>query len=374
MLDMRFEINSQPVCESRVASQIKQTRDPKIRDSRLTAMLFVLLTVCCMLTTEYSHAQDLHFSQFYAAPLTLNPAQTGFFDGQYRIGANYRNQWRSLPVPFNTASVFADFGLLKGKFKSGDWLGVGILLAHDQAGDGELTTTQFMVSAAFHKSLGTEKVFLSLGVQGGMFQRDIDFSKFYFDNQWNDIVFDGNVNSGEENSFQDEAQWHPDLSAGLLLSFVPSKNTIIYTGGTLRHILRPSDSFFGSDNKWGFRPVVNAGAQIKAGKHISIEPAAVFTMQKKAMETVLGALLGYSLSNEAKDKGTIYLGIHGRISDALLFPIGYKISNARLLFSYDVNLSSLKDASQSRGAFEFSIVYAGGKKPEQSRMMPCPRL
>jgi type IX secretion system PorP/SprF family membrane protein len=305
--------------------------------------------------------------------LTLNPAQTAFFDGQYRIGANYRNQWRSLPVPFNTTSVFADFGLLKGKFKSGDWLGVGIAFVHDKAGDGELKTTQLMASAAFHKSLGTEKVYLSLGVQGGIIHRNVDLSEFYYGNQWNDMAFDRNVSSGEEPGIF--LEWNPDLNAGLMFSFIPSKSATVFIGGAVRHIIRPKDSFYDADNEWGIRPVANVGAQINAGKRISIEPAAVFMMQKKAMETVLGTLVGYSLSNDEKDKGTFYLGIHGRISDALIFPVGYKIKNARLLFSYDVNISSLKDASQSRGAFEFSLVYAGGRKPAGGgQMMPCPRL
>ena len=366
---MRTRINSLRVNESRVTSRRKRTRDSQTRNSRLFT---ILLTVTCCLTT--ASAQDLHFSQFYASPLTLNPAQTGFFDGQYRIGANYRNQWRSLPVPFNTASVFADFGLLKGKFKTGDWLGVGIVFTHDKAGDGELKTTQILLSAAFHKSLGTEKVFLSLGVQGGVYQRDIDLNKFYFDNQWSSTVFDGTINSGEETGFQSDSKWQPDIHAGLMLSVMPSKKTLVYVGGSLRHINRPKDSFYDAENKWGFRPVIHAGAQIKAGKHFSIEPAAVFMLQEKAMETVLGALVGYSLSNDAKDKGTFYLGAHGRISDALIFPVGYKISNVRFLFSYDVNMSSLKDATDSKGAFEFSLIYAGGKKANESKMMACPRL
>ena len=335
-------------------------------------MIVLISLVSCLTSNIFS--QDLHFSQFYASPLTLNPAQTGFFDGQYRIGANYRNQWRSLPVPFNTASVFADFGLLKGKFKSGDWLGLGVVFAHDKAGDGELKTTQFLLSAAFHKSLGTEKVFLSLGVQGGFFMRDIDFNQFYFDNQWNNSVFDGNITSGEENSFQSESKWQPDIHVGLMLSLVPSKKTLVFVGGSLRHINRPKDSFYSAENKWGFRPVIHAGAQIKAGTQFSIEPAVEFMLQQKAMETVLGSLFGYSLSSGAKDKGTFYLGVHGRISDALIFPVGYKIANIRFLFSYDVNLSSLKDASDSRGAFEFSLVYSGGKKANESKGMPCPRL
>jgi len=40
-----------------------------------------------------SLAQDPNFSQFFASPLTLNPALTGKFDGNFRLAGNYRNQW-----------------------------------------------------------------------------------------------------------------------------------------------------------------------------------------------------------------------------------------------------------------------------------------
>ena len=41
-------------------------------------------------------AQDIHFSQFNMSPGNLNPAFTGFFDGDVRGVANYRSQWRFL--------------------------------------------------------------------------------------------------------------------------------------------------------------------------------------------------------------------------------------------------------------------------------------
>jgi hypothetical protein len=50
-----------------------------------------------------SNAQDLHFSQYFNAPILVNPANTGFNpDNDYRIGANYRNQWGAVGTPFKT--------------------------------------------------------------------------------------------------------------------------------------------------------------------------------------------------------------------------------------------------------------------------------
>ena len=54
----------------------------------------LLLTNSFMLT---ANSQDLHFSQFMNSPLLINPANTGFIpDGDFRLGANYRNQWASV--------------------------------------------------------------------------------------------------------------------------------------------------------------------------------------------------------------------------------------------------------------------------------------
>ena len=46
-------------------------------------------------------AQDPQFSQFYAAPLYLNPAFAGSSE-LARVGINYRNQWPAMPGNFVT--------------------------------------------------------------------------------------------------------------------------------------------------------------------------------------------------------------------------------------------------------------------------------
>ena len=57
------------------------------------------------------HAQDIHFSQFFASPVLVNPANTGNFNGVARLGLNYRDQWGSVSVPYQTFSTYADFAV-----------------------------------------------------------------------------------------------------------------------------------------------------------------------------------------------------------------------------------------------------------------------
>src|SRR6478752_1836061 len=102
-----------------------------------------------------ANAQDLHFSQFFNSPLTTNPANTGFIpDADYRIGANYRNQYSSImAVPYKTISVFGDAQVFRDKLENG-WLGLGGVILRDVAGSGSLTSTKAYASIAYHQLLG----------------------------------------------------------------------------------------------------------------------------------------------------------------------------------------------------------------------------
>src|SRR5271154_217770 len=113
----------------------------------LSAFFIAIITV-------HSYAQDLHFSQWFNSPLTTNPANTGFIpDADYRLGANYRNQWSTImSVPYTTMSVWGDAQVLRNKIENG-WLGLGGVILRDQAGSGTLTSTEVYGSVAYHQML-----------------------------------------------------------------------------------------------------------------------------------------------------------------------------------------------------------------------------
>ena len=62
--------------------------------------LFVLTLVVLR-----ASAQDPHFSQFYMAPMYLNPAMVGAFDGNYRLSGLFRGQWGSVLQNESTPNV-----------------------------------------------------------------------------------------------------------------------------------------------------------------------------------------------------------------------------------------------------------------------------
>ena len=86
-----------------------------------------------------SNAQDVHFSQFFEAPLVRNPSLAGIFNGDVRVQGVYRSQWQSVTTPFVTQSINAEYKMPVGQ--SNDFVTLGMQILHDKAGTTALTTT-----------------------------------------------------------------------------------------------------------------------------------------------------------------------------------------------------------------------------------------
>src|ERR1044071_7690959 len=89
------------------------------------------LLIFSALLTQWVFAQDPAFSQYYSAPLFLNPAFAGSTPS-YRFISNYRNQWPGVGAGFKTAAF--SFDMMLPELKSG----VGLLFTSDQAGTASL--------------------------------------------------------------------------------------------------------------------------------------------------------------------------------------------------------------------------------------------
>ena len=113
--------------------------------------------------------QDIHFSQFNLAPLNLNPAMTGSFNGDYRFVGNLRNQWSSVTVPYKT---FA-FSVEKNKvYKSP--ISVGIQINQDNAGDSRFNTFQANFSGSYKYELKDSSHYIVGGTQIGITNRQTE--------------------------------------------------------------------------------------------------------------------------------------------------------------------------------------------------------
>ncbi len=329
----------------------------------------------CLISIVYcltSSAQDIHFSQFYASPLTLNPSLTGNFDGLMRFGANYRSQWGSVSVPFQTVSVYTDLNMLRDKM-DGNWLSAGLHAVNDHAGDGKLMVNKAALSLAYHIKLTKWRNFyLNLGASGIYVHKKIDFSSLLFDSQWNDVGFDSSIDPAE--NYTGNSIHYFDLHAGASMTYSVLKKFSIEGGVSVIHIFAPVESYFNAENQVHRRPVAHVYSDIRIHKDWGIQPGAVFMYQRRAQELIAGANVTLDKKLTYSRKLTIFFGLWYRNRDALFPLVGAQLQRTRMLFNYDVNLSKLVPGSYTVGAFEISIVHVIDKARPVNPVRQCPRL
>src|SRR5829696_6582582 len=140
---------------------------------------------CCLLLTAFMlsfaiRAQDIHFSQFFEAPLLRNPSLAGIFEGDIRVQGVYRDQWNSVTNAYRTGSFNAEYKMPIGR--GDDFMTTGLQVLYDKAGTVGLTSTHLLPAINYHKSLSGERtMYLSLGFMGGVVQKRIDYSKITTD-------------------------------------------------------------------------------------------------------------------------------------------------------------------------------------------------
>jgi type IX secretion system PorP/SprF family membrane protein len=334
-------------------------------------VLYILLFgfMACLFDTN---AQDLHFSQYFNAPILVNPANTGFNpDNDYRIGGNYRNQWSAVGSPYKTMSVWGDAQLFTGKFENG-WMGVGGAIYRDAAGSGNLINTSAYASVAYHQMLGYSSL-LSIGFTGGFISKKIDIAKLSFDNQWNGKFFDAALPSNEPFAFSQTS--YADLQAGINYAYFSSEKFYLNAGLSAQHINRPKESFFDplvSDASIDMRYTAFLNASIKVGEYWIVNPNVYISKMNTASELVVGVNANRDLSGDGSQQ--MILGIYFRNSDAVVPVFGFQLNDTRFTFNYDATVSTLKSANNTRGAYELSIVKTGVISSALSRGVRCPSV
>lgn len=338
-------------------------------------MRHVLLMMIGMASFVFCRAQDPHFSQFFASPLTLNPALTGKFDGNVRIAGNYRNQWPTINKAFVTGTVSADFKIMQEKLPDIDAWGVGVMALTDQSAAGAVKYNYAALSTAYHKGLDEDGYKqLSFGFQGAFSNMNINTSKLTFENQ---LDFNGgwSLPSGETFDGLTLKKSYFDLNAGVLFSSSVTERDNFYAGISMYHITRPKQTFtdtgyFVLNPRFTFQ----AGGFLPIGDQLTLHLSGLHSIQAGAHETVVGGAIQIPAGDaETQEKPVnLFVGTWYRFNDAFIPYVGLDYSDFRLGVTYDVNSSDLKTASNSRGGIEISLIYI--KRPTESKGVPCPRF
>lgn len=334
-----------------------------------------LFLILCLFIPAVSHSQDPQFSQYYNAPLILNPALAGATDC-YRAGMNARSQWGGLPRAFNTASIFADLNY--PDLRSG----FGLMALYDDVGTPRLTSAEISGFYSYEASF-SDQVNFRFGLQGTYVSRSIDYTDLIFEDQFTGIVVtdptkDEIVGFNKTN--------YADFSAGIIMY----GDDRYWLGFSAHHLNRPDQAFY-SDQITSRLPIkysIHGGYNFYRKQHpmqreedwMRIIPTFMYKAQARFDQVDLGIYL-------IKDPiilGAWYRGVfvkedEGIIqNDALVLHAGFQYSDFSFTYSYDITTSRLQWRN-TYGSHEISLIYLfclewpPRRKPSRrARKLPCP--
>ncbi|MEI7733963.1 MAG: PorP/SprF family type IX secretion system membrane protein [Ferruginibacter sp.] len=330
----------------------------------------LVVIISTLLVSVMAHAQDPHFSQFFSSPLTLNPAFTGKFNGLWRLAANHRDQWPSIPKAYVTSSASIDFPILQKKIPENDVFGAGISGLSDASANNILKLNYGSLSMSYHKSLDENGYStIGAGFQGTYSSLSLDVSKLYFEDQLTQNGFTGTTTDILTNGTN---QSYFDMNAGVLYSGSSNGINNYYAGVSMYHINRPKVSF--KDKNWYLsgRITIHAGGSFPVSDVLTLHTSIIHQIQNKASETTLGAAIAANLNQDEDKPTSVYLGSWIRFNDAVVPYVGLEFGSLRIGASYDLNISGLKAATNTRGGSEISLIYI--KQPAENKGIPCPKF
>jgi type IX secretion system PorP/SprF family membrane protein len=317
------------------------------------------------------------FSQPNEAPILLNPANSG---SQYdlRATANYRQQWRSITSPYKTIAASVD-GKVLTQGKNGSTLGAGLSFYNDMAGEGRLVTNQVNLSVSGKITLAKNQT-LSTGIYGGFVQRHIATSDLTWGSQYNGLVYDPSLSSGE--TFSSESFFNGDFGAGLQWSYGKGSRTLSSNdmfGGQIGfaafHVNSPNSGFYAVTDKRAIRYLVHAtGSYGIKNTNMQLSPMFIYQRQGPAQMIYVGTFIKYRLQESSKYTDyvlsrTVSIGGFMRSQDAIAIAAQCELGQMAFGISYDINISSLSKVSSGKGGFEISIRYLPIRSSGPSRLI-----
>lgn len=321
-------------------------------------------------------AQDPQFSQFYAAPLYLNPAFAGSSE-LARVGINYRNQWPAYPTNFVTYSGYFDYYF--DDYNSG----VGLILMSDIEGLAGLKTNSVGIQYSYQLRI-TDGLIFRAGLEGSYVMQNIDKGNLIFgdqidfNGQFKDVTDDNIINADFRNNYFDFG------AGGLLFS------DKFWFGFAASHLLTPINSLIEGNSELARKYSAHMGYKILLPtatdfnfpggyRDISITPTVQYKIQGQFSQMDAGLYFTYEpFVFGAWYRGLPFKPVNGIVNnESLIFLVGVSTNGLHIGYSFDYTLSDLGIATG--GAHEVSIRYEfflgdPRKPPKNVRRIPCPKF
>lgn len=306
------------------------------------------IVVVAILTLGELKAQDPIFSQFYNAPLQLNPALAGIGHAP-RFTALYRNQWPFVSDAFASYATYAvSYDQFFEKYNSG----IGVMLLADDAGGGLIKSNKASFFYSYNLNI-KDNIYLKAGLEGAILQTRVGWDKLLFGDQLDPI--NGPVSPGgspyptTESTPIDDSPVVFDAGFGMVL-YSPQ----FYGGISVKHFNSPNTGVLGAnDNAFDGLPIrigVHGGYQFDIpNSDAFVTPNIMYVKQGEFAQLNLGAYVGIR---------AVYAGLwyrHAQTNpDALIASVGLKSGMFKFGYSFDYTVSSF--GIDNGGSHEFGFV------------------
>lgn len=319
------------------------------------------LAACLFWAAQTAQSQDLHFSQLANAPLVVSPGLAGIFGGDVRAAVNLRDQWRNVRVPYTTFSGSVERKFYHQKQRYDQYFTGGLLLNVDQQGALKLTTIRIGLPLSYVRPIA-QNHYLSAGVLPAFGQRSLSKANLTTDAQWVGGIFDPAAPTLEDLLNIGPPLRYFDLSAGINYRYqgIVTRSKVD-AGLAFHHINRPDFDFWetGEDIRLGVRAAVYVMGAVQVSADLDAVGLLVYQKQGGYEQTLWGVAGRVHLVRESYKELALQLGVNyrSRFNDAVIPHVEAHWKTWVLGFSYDINVSQFKVATERRGGPELSLVY-----------------
>lgn len=356
---------------------IKTMKRSITRTIKKAASLSALAVALIAGKPEQVQAQaDIHFSQFYETSILRNPALTGVFAKDYKVGLYYRNQWSSISHPYETKLLSFE-GRVSVSEMSNDFFSFGMIAFSDKAGSVDQRITGIYPAVNYNKCLNADfNSYLSVGFTGGRLQYSFDPAKATFNNQFQGGRFDPNLPSLENIPNAQMSFW--DLGAGVNFNtnLGADNNMTLVVGASGYHFTQPKFSYYQVDGiKQNMRLNGNAAIGFNASENILMQFHVNAALQGTYKEFIGGGLVTWHTIMAESKEFALSGGVFYRLADAVVPVVRVKYNSLTVGVSYDVNVSTLTPASKMNGGVEITLFHTGDFTDKGlTRKMVCPKF
>ncbi|WP_316800363.1 PorP/SprF family type IX secretion system membrane protein [Pedobacter frigidisoli] len=327
----------------------------------LLILLMSFATLCCA-------AQDPKFSQYFAAPLTLNPAYTGFFDGEYRIAANTRQQWGNLGDPYNTYSVSGDVKLVEDENFTNSVFSLGLSGLFDESFNKALKSQYISASFSYYQYLDVEHRFkFGLAPQVSYVSKYLDYNKLTFASQYTEGGFDQSMPNYLD--VKNDKTTYFDLAIGANFSANFDRTSFAF-GYAQYHLNKPQESLLTSGSELvASRKTATASMLYLINNNVDLNLTGVYNVQKNNNDAIMGTVIGLKPNEDTRMK--LNFGLWYKFNEASFYPyLGVGMGNVSAGINYTVYGNKLLSATPR--TYELSFIYRHNNF--KGFKVPCPKF